>query len=170
MTPVERRLALDGLSGSRERLLEAVSRLSVEQWSFRPAPESWSIALCAEHLILVETRVLTHLRPGAGGTKLKRDRTIPRTVPDRSTKVRAPERVTPLGAFSTPADWTPRFEEVRARSIEWFASQSNPRAFSFEHMIFGPLDGYQWMLFLTAHVDRHLLQIGEVRASSGYPA
>lgn len=170
MTATERQLALDGLSGSRERLFESVDRLTPAQWQFRPAPDAWSISLCAEHLVLVETRVVGNLRPGNEGTKPKRDMTIPRTVPDRSVKVQAPDRVVPKGEFATPADWRPHFEAVRERSIEWFQAQAEPRAFSLEHMVFGPLDGYQWMLFLTAHVDRHLLQIAEIRAAANYPA
>jgi DinB family protein len=31
-------------------------------------------------------------------------------------------------------------------------------------------DGYQWLLRMSAHTERHLMQIHEVKESSGYPA
>ena len=29
------------------------------------------------------------------------------------------------------------------------------------------MDGYQWLLFLAAHTERHIAQIREVQAASG---
>ena len=38
-----------------------------------------------------------------------------------------------------------------------------------EHPALGPLDGYQWVLFLAAHSVRHTKQILELKASAGFP-
>jgi hypothetical protein len=38
------------------------------------------------------------------------------------------------------------------------------------HLVFKMLDGYQWVLLLSGHSARHTAQIGEVKASAGYPA
>jgi hypothetical protein len=31
-------------------------------------------------------------------------------------------------------------------------------------------DGYQWLLRMSAHTERHLMQIHEIQDSPGYPA
>jgi hypothetical protein len=33
----------------------------------------------------------------------------------------------------------------------------------------GDLDGYQWLLLLASHTDRHVAQMEEVKAQAGYP-
>jgi hypothetical protein len=37
---------------------------------------------------------------------------------------------------------------------------------SFPHRVFGPLDLYQWLLFLDAHENRHTEQIAELLEES----
>ena len=37
------------------------------------------------------------------------------------------------------------------------------------HPVFGALDGYQWILLLSAHSERHTKQIEEVKADPGFP-
>lgn len=37
----------------------------------------------------------------------------------------------------------------------------------FPHMHFS--DAYQWLLRMSAHTERHLMQVQEVRRSAGYP-
>ena len=33
----------------------------------------------------------------------------------------------------------------------------------------GPLDGYQWLVFIAAHTERHLAQLREVKADPKFP-
>jgi hypothetical protein len=33
----------------------------------------------------------------------------------------------------------------------------------------GDLDGYQWLLLLASHTERHVAQMDEVKAHPGYP-
>jgi hypothetical protein len=39
----------------------------------------------------------------------------------------------------------------------------------FPHMIFKDLDGYQWLLMISLHSERHAAQIAEVKAHAAYP-
>jgi hypothetical protein len=36
-------------------------------------------------------------------------------------------------------------------------------------MIFKDLDGYQWLLMISLHSERHAAQIAEVKAHAAYP-
>jgi hypothetical protein len=33
----------------------------------------------------------------------------------------------------------------------------------------GDLDGYQWLLLLASHTERHVAQMDEVKGQAGYP-
>ncbi|MEO8131703.1 MAG: hypothetical protein ABI822_31705, partial [Bryobacteraceae bacterium] len=37
------------------------------------------------------------------------------------------------------------------------------------HFALGALDGYQWLVFLGAHCDRHVRQLEAVKALPGFP-
>jgi len=40
----------------------------------------------------------------------------------------------------------------------------------FDHPALGPLDGYEWVLAVAAHTERHTKQILEVKADANFPA
>ena len=169
MTIEEKQPSLDALRATEETLTGLLSPFTPEQWHFRPAEGKWSVAELAEHIVLVEKRVMGALAPSEGGTSPKRDATVRRVVPDRSTKVEAPAPVSPRGRFATPAAWEEEFRAVRARTIHWLETTSEPRGVAFTHFIFGPLDGYQWTLFASAHLERHLNQLEEIMQHPTFP-
>ncbi len=168
MKPEEKKPSLEALRATRTELISLLGGLAGEQWNFRPAAEQWSVAEIAEHIVLVEKRVMGALTPSEGGTSPKRDSTVTRVVPDRRTKVIAPAPVSPTGRFATPAEWCEAFEQVRAQTIDWLQNTPDPRAFALNHFVFGLLDGYQWTLFASAHLERHLHQLLEVMQNSNF--
>src|SRR5260370_25583730 len=50
LTQSERDKALSHFHATRKLLLDSVAGLSYAQWNFKPAPERWSIARCADHI------------------------------------------------------------------------------------------------------------------------
>ncbi|MBI3666138.1 MAG: DinB family protein [Acidobacteria bacterium] len=54
LTTDERREAIAQLEESRKKFLAAIAGLSEQQWNFKPAPDRWSIAECAEHITVTE--------------------------------------------------------------------------------------------------------------------
>ncbi len=91
------------------------------------------------------------------------------TVPARRRKVKGPPASMPKGG--EPEAMLARFVENRERVIVYAATTSDPlRTRLFPHMVFGPLDGFQWLIFLGAHSERHRRQLEEVKTSAGYPA
>src|SRR5829696_3987149 len=49
-----RKVLLDHLNQSSSEFRESLTGLTPEQWSYKPAPDVWSIAECAEHIALSE--------------------------------------------------------------------------------------------------------------------
>lgn len=50
----ERRFLMDYLKRSRLMMHDAVRGVTPEQWTYKPKPFRWSVAECAEHIILAE--------------------------------------------------------------------------------------------------------------------
>jgi DinB family protein len=97
----------------------------------------------------------------------KADAMVLAMVPDRSHKAQAPPQFVPTGRW-TPAETLDHFQKSRARTIAFLDSTPDLRAHVSESPL-GPLDGYEWMLFMAAHSERHTKQILEVKADPNFP-
>ncbi len=170
MSPDDRALAMDLLLVRQERLIETISSLSAERWSFRAAEGTWTPAECVEHIVLVETSVVGKLKSDGGGAPSGaaakalaegKDSLVLRAVPDRRRRAIAPESFRPSGAW-TLAEAAGRFSETRGRTVEFARSTTaNLRGIVWPHPLLKELDGVQWLLFVAVHGERHRLQIEE---------
>jgi hypothetical protein len=155
---------------TRARLVAAVEGLSEEQQAYSPAPDRWSVAALVEHLSIVEGNVARLLEKllgkaeesGAGGAIP--DAFDPVSIEEfversRGVKFEAPERIRPTGL--PLADSLARLSESRAalHALRPRVERADGRVLRFPHPAWGPLDLYQWLLFVGAHEDRHLAQI-----------
>lgn len=77
----------------------------------------------------------------------------------RVVRYEAPERIRPTGL--PLADSLTRLKDSRAalHALRPRVERADGRALRFPHPAWGPLDLYQWLLFVGAHEDRHLAQI-----------
>jgi hypothetical protein len=89
-------------------------------------------------------------------------------IPDRSVKAQAPPPLVPKNQM-TPAENLDRFLKARAKTIAYLQSTPDLRAHVVDSPIGQPLDGYEWLLFIGAHSDRHTKQMLEVKADAGFP-
>ena len=178
MEATERERVVQYLAESRERLVLAVEGLSDEQRSFQPAQDRWSIADCVEHIIVVETSVLRNIQqvlqsapqPERQNEAQGKEQVILERVPARERRVKGPEEAMPQGRWPDFEDLMRQFEATRERSVRFSAvTQADLRNHFFPHPFLGLLDCYQWLLFLSAHCERHVRQIEEVKAYPGYP-
>ena len=76
----------------------------------------------------------------------------------------------PKGSFASKAALIEAFKAARAKTIAIAAGTSDLRAFANADLPLGETDGYQGLLFQSAHTERHTKQIDEVKATAGYPA
>jgi len=177
MTPAEREHAVAYLERTKSALLDAAAPLSESQWRFKPGPDQWSAAECIEHLVLVEERIFASIQkvvagPPAGAEVLRscagKESTIQRAVPVRGTKVTAPEPVRPSAGSGNPAAAVARFSATRDRTLEYARATTDPiRQRTFPHIVFGQIDCYQWLIFVSAHTERHLAQLLEATEAEG---
>ncbi len=62
------------------------------------------------------------------------------------------------------------FEQSRESNMDYVRTTNDDlRDHFFSHPVFGPLDGYQWLLLIATHSARHTAQIEEVKADANFP-
>ena len=174
----ERDRALSALHGSRKMFIDLVSGVNDAQWNFKPAPDVWSIAEIAEHLVLSERDIpkgiQKYLDAPADAAKLAqtkgKDEMVLASVAKRDQKFQAPEFLRPHKEFATREAALKAFKEYRDRNLTFIReTQLGLREHVGDHPGLGPLDAYQWYLLIAAHTDRHLAQMREVMANPGFP-
>lgn len=178
MTQQEKKALLDHLERTRSLFLESVEGLSEEQWNFRAGEDRWSIAECAEHIAVTEEFLqenITQLITGEAATPEQlessvKDATVLQFIVDRSQKFEAPKPIQPTARWKDPAQSLRIFEEERNKTVALVKSGGDLRKFASAHPAFEQLDAYGWFLFLSGHVERHTMQILEVKEAEGYPA
>jgi hypothetical protein len=58
LTPEERESALKSFQATRDNFLNRSPGLSPKQWTFKPAPDRWSVAEVSEHIAVSESTLL----------------------------------------------------------------------------------------------------------------
>lgn len=178
LTPQEREFALKQFETTRDNFLKSIAGLSQKQWTFKPAPDRWSVAEVAEHITVSESTIFglvqkTMQSPAAPEKRDQvkgKDQLILQRMPDRSHKAQAPEILRPTGRWSTEADLIKAFEDARKSNMDYIRTTNDDlRDHFFDHPAFGTLDGYQWLLLIATHSARHTAQIEEVKADPNFP-
>jgi hypothetical protein len=179
LSPAEREHAVVELESSRKVFLEATSGLSEAQWNFKPAPDRWSIAECAEHIAVTEALVAKLVteqavkgpaEPEKRALVQGKESELMAMAVDRGAKFKAPDAIQPTRRWATSGEITKNVLENRARSIEFISTtQEDLRDHFMDHPVFKTLDAYQWILLASAHMRRHTAQILEVKADPNFP-
>ena len=179
LTKEERERAMSELHATRKLFLDSLASLSEAQWNFNPAPEVWSVAECAEHIALSEDRlyelVTQKLMKAPAEPEKKaevkgKDELILEKTTDRSQKFQAPEMLRPTHQWPSKDDLIAHFKESRDRTIAYVEhTPDDLREHFASHPAFKLLDGYQWILLISAHSHRHTLQIEEVKTNPNFP-
>jgi hypothetical protein len=168
--------ATDMLAASTRGFIATLDRLSAESWSYRPAPEAWSISETAEHTAVVlsgverlcTTKLLTMPLAADDPARRIRDGDLTRIMADRSRTLEAPERVKPTGRWATREDFISAFTSSTHSLLAWAREHTAVlRTVGAPHPIFGPIDGVQWLEFVAAHTGRHARQVEGVRRAGG---
>ncbi len=177
LTPADRDKGLQHLQQTRDGVIAATKGLSEAQMKFKTAPDRWSVAETLEHITLAEDYLYQNItdkimKAPAGPADrdpAKIDAMILAAVPDRTQKRQAPGPLVPTGRW-TPSDTLDHFLKSRAKTIEFLQSTPDLRAHaSSDNPFQQPLDAYDWLLFISAHSERHTKQILEVKTDPGFP-
>ena len=177
LTQADRDKALAYLESTRQGVLDATAGLSPAQWNFKPGPDRWSVAEVAEHIAAAEDllrgmiveKVMTAPPRPAGEDVAAIDQMVLKGVPDRSQKKQAPEPLKPTNRFGSPDATLKHFVEARTATEDLLKKTPDLREHATDSPMGKKLDGYEWILFIAAHSERHTKQILEVKADPNFP-
>ena len=178
VSQADKERALQYLESTKKGVLDATKGLSDAQWNFKPAPDRWSVAEVMEHLAAAEDllRGMTQEQimktpaiPARDADETRKaDEGVLAMVPDRSHKLQAPEPLKPTNRFGSPAAAQKHFVESRATTEEYLKNTPGLRAHLGDSPM-GKLDGYEFVLLIAAHSERHTKQMLEVKADPNFP-
>jgi hypothetical protein len=178
ITLEERTKLVHYLTTMRDQVLAESAKLSDAQWNFKAAPDRWSVGQVVEHLALAESFLMDSQKKGMSGAaptaeqqaSVKgRDEMITKMIPDRTKKFQAPEPLQPATKLGDRAAVLAAFKERRDKTVDYAKSTKDDLRGHVSDSPLGPLDGYQWLLFMAAHSERHLAQLKEVKADPKFP-
>ena len=173
----DRGTAIGHLEKTKAEIMYAVKDLNDAQLNFKATPDSWSVANCLEHITSSESFILGFIEKSLEGeanpamrSELKfSDGQIVTMITDRSQKAQAPEPLRPTEAFGSPETTLKTFLERRQQTVDFVANTQRDLRIHFLDFPFGKIDALQGVLFLSAHSERHLKQIQEVKANENFP-
>jgi len=151
----------DDLAAARARLVAALSGLDDAQTMKAPGPDNWNAAQIVDHLMLAEgfTNDITKMLAGnAPATGFPSDLAEFDPLPE-ARSMEAPPPIRPRQELPA-AELITALEAMGVRTQGSFETLANvdPRAFSMEHPLFGPLDLGQWWAIHPMHYDMHIAQ------------
>lgn len=174
----ERKDAIKLLKDTEKGVKDQVKGLTEAQLKFKPAPDRWSIEECVKHIAKSEQMLRQLMDSVVKGTanpdkrseiKLTDEQLVQR-IEDRSTKVKTMEQLMPENIpFKNTEEALESFKMDRDKLIEYVKSTNDDLRNHVATMPFGSMDGYQTILFIAAHSNRHMQQIMEVKADPNFP-
>ena len=174
----ERAKVVQYLTTTRDQVLAESAKLSEGQWNFKPGPDRWSVGEVVEHLALAEEFLLGSQQkvvaspvatPDQRAKSQGKDETIIKMISDRTQKAQAPEPLKPGTKLGPQAEVVKAFRERRGKTLDYAGKTKDDLRAHVSESPVGTVDGYQWLLFIGAHTERHLAQIREVKASAEFP-
>ena len=160
------------LDASRALLLGTIGSRRGPAVEARVDPNRWSVAEIAEHLAKTETGITGGLAQKLGArsdlgaepdSSSILDSFDPARATNREERWEAPEFLIPTPGVSLPAAIA-ALESSRAKLLELLERADGHAVgeVGFKHPFLGPLNFYQWVLFIAYHERRHTLQIEEM--------
>lgn len=171
MSPHEKQKLLADLHQGRTLFLDALRDVSEDLTARPPAPGSWSVLECVEHIAVSEDYLFSQILAARSVPEpminSKREAMIVAVGLDRNRKIQAPDVGKPAGRFSTLAEAVGRFQSVRARTIEFTQNCSDDlRCRITSHPLLDtPVNCYEMLLMIAVHPYRHAKQIEEIKAA-----
>jgi hypothetical protein len=173
----DREVLIKDLEQSRAAFLAALADVTTEaQWNYKPAPDRWSVAECAAHIIAAEEYFRTNIAAALKSPALPAaqqntagDAAMVKMIRDRSQRFTAPAGLEPAGKVVPKAQAIKDFEATRAKTIDYVRTTKDSLREHGSGTAPNITTAYQLVLMLSGHTERHTAQLIEVKGTGGYP-
>ena len=174
MTALERERLAEHFKMTDSWLDSEVAGLTEAQLNWRAGDDKWSITEVVAHLAIAEPQYWKQVqdsmaKPVEEGFKPKAtDVGVMWYGIDRTQRNRTADARTPKGEYKTMAAALADFRKLRVEMKKFVeGTQEDLRGRRF---LDSQMDVYQWVLMISSHSQRHILQIREVKADPRFPA
>jgi len=174
----ERKFAKDFLKETKSDFIKSVKGLSETQLKFKAAPERWSVEDCMKHIAAAEMGLRQYLdnnlkepaTPDKRAEVKVADEDLIKMVENRTMKAEAPKELRPENtSFKSADEALTSFKNNRDKLIEYVKNTKDDLRNHIFDLPFGKIDGYQMVLLISAHSNRHTQQIKEVMNDPNFP-
>jgi uncharacterized damage-inducible protein DinB len=167
---------LNYLDAQRSALRDAVELVPPALREQPPATDRWSVAQVLQHLVMIEKRIgrgmakwVADARAGGTGPETETSSVMAslplQLIADRSKRRDAPEEVRPQGDTDAKSAWAALEQSRTALRTAFLAGDGLALSEVIQpHPVLGPINLYQWMLFVGSHETRHTSQVREIAA------
>jgi hypothetical protein len=172
MTALERQRLIAHLEMTGAWLPGEVSGLSLTQLQFRPAPGVWNILEVVEHISIASPIYWRQFhesmkRPAVPFTPAAKDEDILWYGIDRTRREKAIPSEDAKGQLRDPHPALDLLRRLHAEMLEYAkTTHDDLRGHYVERQ---GSDAYQWLLLISTHEQRHILQIREIKANPKFP-
>ncbi|HVS81287.1 MAG TPA: DinB family protein [Pyrinomonadaceae bacterium] len=165
---------LSYLDTERSALREAVELVPPALRNQSPGTDRWSVAQVLQHLAIIEKRIgmgmtkwVADARAGGTGPETETSsvmNSLPlQLIADRSKRRDAPEEVRPQGDADAKSAWAALEQSRETLRTAILAGDGLALGEVVQpHPVLGPINLYQWALFVGSHETRHTGQIREI--------
>lgn len=177
LTESERKNIQKVLLNSHKSFQESIQGFSESQFQYKEN-DKWSIAECIEHIALSELefpQILQKALHIPANPEMRsdieiQDDEIRSIMLNTSWKGRSPEQLKPMRKFSTVLEAIEIYEKQRLETISFcLTTEDDLRNRNWEHPKTGTIDLYQTLLLMSAHLERHIQQIEDIKRSPNFP-
>lgn len=174
----ERKVSVNMMKDSRAELMKSVKGLSEAQLNFKAAPDKWSVKECVFHIASTEKMLGEFLQssmkapanPDKRAEMKMNDEQFVAALEDRSRKIKTSEQLEPQNSgYKTLMEALADFKIKRAEHIKYVKTTTEDLRNHVVQLPFGWIDCYQLTLMFSAHNNRHLKQLNEVKSHPDFP-
>ena len=172
LTSLERQRLVAHLEMTGSWLVSEVSGLSAVQLRFRPGSGSWSILEVVEHLMVTDPIYWRQFQeamkaPPKGQPDPSADLSVLWYGIDRTQRQPAIPSEDIKGQLRDLKTGLDAFRKVHEQMLQYAkTTRDDLRAHYVERE---QSDAYQWLLLISTHAQRHILQIREIKADPRFP-
>lgn len=178
LTEMEKNKMKDILNASLTKFNNTVDNLSEAQLNFKSEQSIWSIAECIEHITLAELefpKILEREMQKPSNPDLRnkikiKDEEIQPKMTSKKWKAKSPEIFKPSNNFKNASETIIAFRNQRNRTINYVETTNDDlRNHYWKHPLTGEIDLYQALILMSAHLERHIEQIENIKLSTDFP-
>jgi len=172
LTALERQHLIAHLEMTESWLVEEVSGLAPAQLQFRLAPGTWSILEVLDHLVVAEPIYWQDFQkamkaPPANRRPSSTDEGVLWYGIDRTQRQKAIAAEEPKGQLRDVRAGLDALRRLHAEMLRYARTTDDDLR---SHVVEREgCDAYQWLLLISTHEQRHVLQIREIKADAKFP-